>query len=352
LLEGGEKAGKSYAAAQFSASKKVGQTYWIDLSEGAADEYGAIDDVRYLVVEHDGSWRSIINSVEAVYAEAKKAADAGEPPVVLVIDSMTAEWDLLKDWAAKCARGSKKNQQRLQQDPNAEIDVSMNYWNDATTRHRRLMTKLMTFPGIVIMIARGKETAALDANGRPIPKQSDYRVEGHKNLAFDASVWVRLSREHPPIIVGARSVHAGIRPGVDRPKPVPNFSLEWLIFDVLKCDPSDAEPRQLAELTTDDEAGPNDVHGELAPTAAKPPTQPAPNPTPIPSPAQVDKLIAEARHLDQLRGLWRDIKAAKDAGAWSPEEVEASRNRIELARVRITQDTMAEAPDAPVAVPA
>jgi hypothetical protein len=42
-------------------------------------------------------------------------------------------------------------------------------------------------------------------------------------------------------------VHAGLRPGVDKPKPAPNFSLEWLVFDVLRCDPADCTPRNLVE---------------------------------------------------------------------------------------------------------
>lgn len=245
LLEGEEKAGKSYAAALLSSSEKVGQTYWIDLGEGAADEYGAIDGARYLVVEHDGTFNAILAAVEEIRAEAKRAADAGEPPVVLVVDSMTAEWDLLKDWAGARAKGSKSNQAKLAKDPNAEVSVPMNLWNDATSRHRRLMTMLLTFPGIVVLIARGKEVATLDANGRPVEGSKEYKVEGHKNLAFDCSAWVRLSRDHAPQVIGLRSVHAGMRPGVDKPKPAPQFTLEWLVFDVLKCNPAKAHVRDM-----------------------------------------------------------------------------------------------------------
>ena len=259
LLEGAEKAGKSYAAALLSASDKVGQTYWIDLGEGAADEYGAIPGARYLVVEHDGSWASLLGSVEAVRAEAKRAADAGEPPVVLVIDSMTAEWDLLKAWAADRARGSTSNRKKLRDDPNAEITVPMNHWNEATARHRRLMTLLLTFPGIVVLTARGKEVAALDENGRPVEGTKTYKVEGHKTLGSDATVWVRMSREHPPMVVGARSVHAGVQPGKDEPKPAPNFSVEWLVFDVLRCDPANAHVRDLTEAKPHEDHPPEDA---------------------------------------------------------------------------------------------
>jgi hypothetical protein len=246
-MEGGEKAGKSFTAALFSASEKVGQTYWIDISEGAADEYGAIPGARYLVVEHDGTFATILPAVEEIRAEAEKAHAAGEPPVVLVIDSMTAEWDFLKDWASKQARKSDANQKRLASDANAEIKVSMNLWNDVAAKHRRLMTLLLTFPGIVVLTARGKEVASLDDGGRPIEGSKEYKVEGHKNLAFDASAWVRLSRDSAPKVIGLRSVHSGMRPGVDKPKPAPQFTLEWLVFDVLKCDPKVAHVRDIKD---------------------------------------------------------------------------------------------------------
>ena len=112
------------------------------------------------------------------------------------------------------------------------------------------MTILMTFPGVVIITARGGEVAAVEG-GRPIEGRKSYRVEGHKSLAFDASCWVRLSRDAKPIVVGARSVHAGVRPGIDPVQALPSdWSLEWLIFDALKCNPATAHVRDLAEPET------------------------------------------------------------------------------------------------------
>lgn len=243
LIEGPEKSGKSYAAAQFTASDKIGQAYWLDIGEGAADEYAAIKGANYLVIEHDGSWGDIIGQVQAVHDEAARAAKAGEKPVVLVIDSMTAEWDLLKDWTSHRARQSKAGKRTLAADPDAEVKPAMNLWNDANARHGALMHLLMTFPGIAIVTARGKEVASLDDSGKPILGQKDYRVEGHKALAFDATAWVRLSRDSHPKVVGVRSIHAGIQPGVDRPQTKPDLSVEWLIFDLMKCDPAGAQTR-------------------------------------------------------------------------------------------------------------
>ena len=240
LIEGSEKAGKSWACAELSASDKVGQTYWLDLGEGAADEYGAIAGARYLVLEHDGTWRSITEQVDAVKAEAERVAKLGEPPVVLVIDSITAEWELLKDWAASRARQRQKNLPADQ-----EPRISMDLWNDAGARHRKLMTTLMTFPGIVVVTARGKDVAAMDDAGKPIANTKEYKVEGQKTLAYDATVWIRVSRDHAPLVVGCRSVHAGVRPGVDKPRPAPGLTLERVIFDILKCNPAEAQVRDL-----------------------------------------------------------------------------------------------------------
>ncbi|MFD6811895.1 hypothetical protein, partial [Streptomyces anthocyanicus] len=65
LIEGEEGSGKSYSAAEFSASDLIGQTYWIDLAEGSADEYAAIEGADYEIVVHDGTYRDILEQIEA-----------------------------------------------------------------------------------------------------------------------------------------------------------------------------------------------------------------------------------------------------------------------------------------------
>lgn len=252
LIEGGEKTGKSYACAALSASQKIGRTLWLDLGEGAADEYGAIPGARYEVIEHDGSWASIVEQVIAAREEAQRAADADEPPVVLILDSITAEWELLKDWASSRAAKTEANRKKLERDPNAEVITTMNLWNDAAARHRRLMATLMTFPGIVVVTARGGEVALVEG-GKPVEGKKSYRVEGHKTLAYDATLWLRLSRDAKPTVIGARSVHTGVRPGIDPAQTLQaDWTLEWLIFEALRCEPAKAHTRDLVEPKQDD----------------------------------------------------------------------------------------------------
>lgn len=245
LLEGEEKAGKSYQAALFTRDKRVGPGYWLDLGEGAGDEYASIG--KYDVIVHDGTFGSIYGQIEAVKVEAKKAVDAGDPPVVLVVDSATAVWELLKNWAHHRASTRETNRKKLAADPTAEIVISMDLWNDATARYRKFMTLLLTFPGIVIMTARGKEVADLAEDGKPKKDASKvWKVEGNKSLAFDVTAWLRLKRDEPATLEGARSLFCGVRPGHDRAKTLPDdWNLGWFIFDQLKVDPGTSHVRDV-----------------------------------------------------------------------------------------------------------
>lgn len=250
LLEGPAQVGKSYQAAQFTGCDKVGQAYWLDLGEGAADEYGAVPGADYMIVEHDGTWQDIIRQLAEVRDDALKSKDT-KPPV-LVVDSMSNLWDMLKSWTNVRARSSKYAKKLLATDPDAEIKAAPNLWNDAGDRHHQFVSLLTSFPGIVVMTAKGKETMAVDADGRPIPKQKDYSVEGHKSLPFAANVWVRLSREDPPLVVSFRSATQGLRPGVDKPQRYPDFTIEDLIFNTMGL--GKAQTRDVADLVTDEKA--------------------------------------------------------------------------------------------------
>lgn len=323
LIEGGEKAGKSWACAELSASDKVGRTYWVDLGEGAADEYGAVPGARYEVVEHNGTMGQLISIAAAVKAEAQRAADAGEPPVVLVIDSMTAEWDLLKGMADAKARARRQRQlarKGKELDPDAEISISMDLWNEINSKHRQLMNILMTTPGIVVMTARGKEVAALDSTGRPVEGSREYKVEGQKSLAFDAAVWVRVGLDHDPVIIGARSVHSGIRPGVNRPlRVLHERPLENIIFDVLRCGEAPGV-RHLVPLSVED----------LSPQAA----------------AMV-AAIEDADTLDVLRTWWERIAPAVEAG-----DITAAEGEHLTAAIKTRKAALETAQPAPPAAPA
>jgi len=254
LVEGTDKAGKSWQLALLSRSPKVGRTVVLPLGEDISrwDEYGRIPGVRFELVEFDGTWRSIMEAVEDAKIEARAALDRGEPPMVFGIDSATAEWEGLKDWASFRARNSKDNRKLLASDPDAEIVVSGNYWNDARARHRALMRVLLTFPGIVIIIARGGEVTLYKDN-KPVAGQKTWSVQGEGNLPFDVSAHVRLSREARPLLISASGVlDDAIRPGIDPPRKLPDdWSLESVIFGTLNLDSATAGVGGFTDMAAD-----------------------------------------------------------------------------------------------------
>lgn len=341
LIEGGEKSGKSWACAQFSTSPRIGQMYWIDLGEGSADEYGAIPGANYLVVEHDGTWAQIQGAVDAVKAEAARAADAGQPPVVLVIDSMTAEWDLLKDWASDKARQRHNAKARKYSKPLLAADdepkISMDLWNEAGARHRKLMTTLMTFPGIVLLTARGKDVAALDDKGAPIAGTKDYRVEGHKTLGFDVSCWIRLDRSKPGRVIGVRSVHVGIRPGYDDPIELArNWTVENIVFDTLRCAPAEAHTRDLVALQP---AEPDDARPVSAPPTDRPVSGP---PAALSAPATTLLAdLADATDETGLRRIWNTAGKAASEGRITAAELEHVRGQWRIRKEQLIPSNQA-----------
>jgi hypothetical protein len=236
LLAGDAKAGKSLVPVVLSRSQRVGMTYWMDLGEGAADEYAALPGSDYLVLEHDGSYREILEQTIAVWHEANRAFQANEPPVVLTVDSTSAEWTMLVNWTNDRARRSRLGQRILSSDPDAEIDPTSNLWNDANKRHARLMNLWMTFPGICILTARGKEVAVMGDDGQPT-REKALKPEGQKAISNDVDCWIWMHREpRRAELMGVRSlqVSAGDRlPLVRLDNGWDVLDLDTFIFDVL-----------------------------------------------------------------------------------------------------------------------
>lgn len=292
LIEGGEKVGKTWMAVKFTASERVSASFMLDLGEGSADEYGAIPGANFRILRHDGSWRSIMAQVRAVAAYGEALLEAGLPPVCLIIDSATAEWKLNSEWADARARKRKKIN-----NPDVEVQITMDLWNDATTRHYQMWNLLMRFPGIVIVTARGGEVAEV-VGGQPTGKKT-YRVEGYKNNAYDASVWIQLSRQHPGMVMGCRSVNYGIRPGVDAPEPIkqPDWDLEWLLFEALGLGHHTPQVRDMQPLHA---SGDDEPESKAY--------------------AKLRDLITRAKTVEQFQAAWKQVRPAVEANEMSADE--------------------------------
>lgn len=226
LLEGDEKAGKSYAAYSLSADERVGRTFVFEFGEGIADEYAQLGP--YEIVDHNGTYADLLGQVEAACEEP---TEPGKPNVV-VIDQMTELWDLLNSWAEHRARGTKTAQRKLKDDPDAEIDITPNLHNDKADRWYRVLNTLRRSDVVGVLVCRGKEVTKFK-NGQPVAGETDYSIQGHKGTPFAVKAHVRMTKPHTATLIGVNSLN------VDLPTKGRRLSdsnpLGELVFDILGC---------------------------------------------------------------------------------------------------------------------
>jgi hypothetical protein len=201
LLAGAEKTGKSWAAAQAAASPLIARTYWLGIGEDRPDEYGLIAD--FDIIEHDGTYREILRNVTEV---------AGEPPVkdetvLLVVDSMTRLWDLIKDnaQATANARARAAATRYNKSQPEGDSPISMDLWNAAKGQWNHVMDAIRAHRGPVILTARLDTVTVMGDDGKPT-KQKQEKVSAEKSLPFDVGAVIEMPVRGEAYITGVRSV--------------------------------------------------------------------------------------------------------------------------------------------------
>jgi hypothetical protein len=224
LIEGKEGAGKTHACLRLSADPRVGTTFVIEVGERRADEYAALG--KFEIVEHDGHLRTIVPAIEEVLVQPP----TGGRPNVLVIDSATHLWDLVKRHAEAIARSTKSAVKRLEEDPDADIEIGPQTWNKASDRWWwSWVNELRAWPGIALLTARADEVVKM-ANGRPVAGQTDYRVDIQKGTPFALDGTVRMRLGHPPLVTTAKSLRFTVPAnGLELPA---DDALAHLVFDL------------------------------------------------------------------------------------------------------------------------
>lgn len=246
LLEGGEKAGKSYELALFSGCGEFSQTWWIEVGmEGTARMYGRVPGANYKIVRHSGSIPEIMARLADIHRHAVWSNAAGRKPVLIVVDSGGALWKITEAWMDWAARQTDSAKALLARNPNAEIKAPFNIRNERTAMWNRFIGALNDIPAVKVVTSRGMEVTKFE-NGQPTTKK-DWSVVGHKEFGFDVDIWCRLARNKPAEIIGIRAVADGIRAGDDAFETQkirrPDFSLRWLVFDRYGLDPANAYVR-------------------------------------------------------------------------------------------------------------
>ncbi|MDO4888139.1 MAG: AAA family ATPase [Actinomycetaceae bacterium] len=209
LIAGGEKCGKSYACAEFSASPLTGRTLWIEVGESSADQYGALPGADYEIVDHDGTFPSILQA--AIDATSEPATGR---PNAIIVDSATNLWDLLCDeQQAVAARRGKTS-------------PTMDQWNTAKRQWRQFVDVLRRHAGPVIVTARFEQVTVVDG-GRPTGEKQ-WKIRAEKNLPFDVDGIVEIPHPRQYYLSGMRSLHLQVPPGEHMLLDV-NFTIDGLL---------------------------------------------------------------------------------------------------------------------------
>ncbi|MEV7512094.1 hypothetical protein AB0O57_29470 [Streptomyces sp. NPDC091201] len=227
LLTGADKSGKRYEAAVASGSDLIGETYWIGIggSQGTADYYGRIEGARHQIVEHTGDFEDILDATRCAIAQ---------PPVdgkrnMIVIDDVTALWDLLSDEQALVARERAAHRVQDSRGRLSLIDepavVDHGLWQDAKDRWGQFLWLLRQHSGPTLLIARQEVVTAYE-NDKPT-RYSTRKIRAEKNLSSTVDATVELRARGEAYLTGGRTLHWEIRPG--ETQRIPDFSVDKLL---------------------------------------------------------------------------------------------------------------------------
>lgn len=217
LLAGIEGGGKSWAAVEATGLPTVGRAFYLELGERMADEYGNVPGANFEIVEHNGTFNDLLGAAQ--WCARQPVED--EKFNILIIDSISAVWELLSDEAQLRAntrgRGRKNN--------DGDRQITMDLWNDAKDRYMAFMQVLRTFQGVVIATAR-LDSINVVVDGSPTGERQ-WKPRGHKNLPFDVQVIVQARQPRKWVLTKIASTQFQLPVGGEL--ELPEFSVGKLL---------------------------------------------------------------------------------------------------------------------------
>lgn len=210
LLGGAQKAGKSYACAVASGSKHIGRTLWVSIGEQDPDELGSLPGADFELVEHDGTYRGILESVRSAVCEAPVD---DKHPTLIVVDSVSNLWDLLSRMAQvemtqrlerkrAAATRNGRNPGPEMTEPPSKIDNDL--WNIANDRWDHVMEALGAHLGPVVLTGRLELVSVYDDGGN-ITKEKMWKVQAQKRLPFSVTAVIEMYKRGDAVLKGVTS---------------------------------------------------------------------------------------------------------------------------------------------------
>lgn len=246
LIAGAEKAGKSYSCAEASASDLIDRTLWVGVGEDAPDELGALPGARFEIVETDGTYRGILQALEACVAQPAKGK-----PHLIVLDSATRLWDLLCDELQVEAnrRARVKAEKYKRPVPDEDATITMDQWNAAKQRWAHIIDTLRAHQGPVLITARLENVTVLDAQGKPTTDRT-WKVKAEKSLPYDVGCIVEMPARGDTHLAGVRSLR--FKPAQTGRTAYPNFTVDKLWRDLGLAEKDGTSERRHATIDAED----------------------------------------------------------------------------------------------------
>jgi hypothetical protein len=244
-LTGPEHTFKTTTVVKTSAHPEIGFTWaveWGAGDKGILNEYSLMPGARFKLLNHNNSVESVFGQVLAARQTARTALEHGEKPHMLVVDSFSTLWDLIKAWTYyRAAAGLTEKAEAVGKtiNPNTELPTGRNLWNDARTRYRQFMNVLLNWPGPVLLTCRADWVSGTnEATGHPT-KDRVYSIEAHRSLPRDVTVLIRMNRDAPHVLWKCRSIHYRVDPR-ENPVEFTDLDLGELMFNKMRYDPHNA----------------------------------------------------------------------------------------------------------------
>lgn len=178
LLYGASGSGKTYSALLLACG--LGEkTALIDSEAGSGSLYADLMEYDTTLVDVDGA--TCKQYMDAI----AEAAQSGYG--TLIIDGITPFWDAIKDQANKEEKKGKKTFQ---------------IWGDLTPVYRRLVTRLLSYPGHIIVTCRAKTEYLMedyiDRSGakKVKPTKIGLTPDFRQGFDYEFSTVIRLDQEH------------------------------------------------------------------------------------------------------------------------------------------------------------
>ena len=180
LLTGPSGSGKSWSALELATgiARKCGSDIAYIGTEGDRDKLYAQKKSKHgdYTFEYDLLQLTDPFNTDKYIAAINEAIDAGYK--IIIVDSLSAEWQWMNDIHNKMPGNSFTN------------------WGKLKPKHRELVDKILAAPAHIICCARGKDEWTMeDKNGKQVPKKVGLGSQTDKDISYEMMLSIQIDQD-------------------------------------------------------------------------------------------------------------------------------------------------------------